>query len=96
MARAEKAWKDMEREDPERWAREDHREGKVARSIEQQTARLPSDVFLWTAVGSMAASLSLQIMGKGDKANFIGQWAPSLLILGLFNKMVKLPGSDGA
>jgi hypothetical protein len=41
-------------------------------------------------------ALALELMGKEEKANFVGQWAPSLLILGLYNKMVKLHGSDGA
>jgi hypothetical protein len=72
------------------------REGFIARSIEQQTAKLPSDVFLWAAVGSMAGSLILMIAGDHKKSTFIGQWAPSLLILGLYNKMVKLHGSDNA
>src|SRR5437868_3140852 len=31
--------------------RQDHSEGQVARAIEQQTAKLPSDTFLWAAVG---------------------------------------------
>jgi hypothetical protein len=30
-----------------------HAEGLVARSLEQQTAKLPSDLFLWAAVGSI-------------------------------------------
>ena len=33
----------------------DHSEGMVARAIEQQTARLPSDLFLWAAGGSIAS-----------------------------------------
>lgn len=74
----------------------EHREGKVARSIEQQTARIPSDAFLWSAVGSIGASLTLRLMGKGEAANFVGQWAPTFLILGMYNKLVKLHGSDGA
>ncbi len=73
-----------------------HREGKVARSIEQQTAKIPSDAFLWSALGSMGASLTLRIMGKAEAANFVGQWAPTLLVLGMYNKLVKLHGSDGA
>jgi hypothetical protein len=72
-----------------------HSEGTVARSIEQQTAKLPSDVFLWAAVGAMAASATLQLTGKRAIGNFIGQWAPTILILGLYNKLVKLQGSDG-
>jgi hypothetical protein len=72
----------------------EHREGVVARTIEQQTAKLPSDTFLWMAVGSIAASLTLKIVGKDHQALFVGQWAPTFLILGLYNKLVKLEGSD--
>lgn len=81
---------------PETHAKSDHREGTVARSIEQQTAKLPSDTFLWAALGSIGLSLALQVMGEEKKANFVGHWAPTLLILGLYNKIVKLQGSDGA
>ncbi len=73
---------------------EQHSEGRVARMIEQQTARLPSDVFLWAACGSIVGSLVLQLSGEEKKANFVGQWAPTLLILGLYNKIVKLEGSE--
>jgi len=34
-------------------------------------------------------------MGDDRKANFIGHWAPTFLLLGLYNKMVKLHGSEG-
>lgn len=80
---------------PETAPNPDHREGPVARSIEQQTAKLPSDLFLWAALGSIAASLYCQVKGKEKTANFIGHWAPTILILGLYNKLVKLEGSDG-
>ncbi|MDP9113927.1 MAG: hypothetical protein M3O20_09615 [Acidobacteriota bacterium] len=73
-----------------------HREGQVARNIEQQTTKIPSDAFLWSALGSMGVSLTLRLMGKGSAANFVGQWAPTFLILGMYNKMVKLHGSDPA
>ncbi len=72
----------------------EHREGAVAYSIEQQTAKLPSDTFLWLAGGSIAASLTLKIMGRERDAVFVGQWAPTFLILGLYNKIVKVMGSD--
>ena len=77
-------------------ARQDfeHAEGRVARTIEQQTAKLPSDVFLWMAMGSMAVSATLQMMGNKPVSLFVGQWAPTFLILGLYNKMVKQLGSD--
>ena len=72
-----------------------HREGPVARTIEQQTAKLPSDAFLWAALGSISASLVFLMMGQEKRANFVGQWAPTFLILGLYNKLVKLHGSEG-
>jgi hypothetical protein len=72
----------------------EHKEGPVAKAIEQQTAKLPSDLFLWAAVGSIAISLAFKLAGKDDKALFVGQWPPTFLLLGLYNKLVKLEGSD--
>jgi len=72
----------------------EHREGKVAKAIEEQTAKLPSDTFLWLAVGSMGGSLTLHLVGLKHKSLFIGQWAPSFLRLGNYNKPVKLEGHD--
>jgi hypothetical protein len=81
--------------DPQPGAREEHREGTVARSIEQQTAKLPSDWFLWAAFGSITGSLAFKLSGKDHEALFVGQWAPTFLILGRYNKLVKLHGSEG-
>ena len=72
----------------------EHSEGSIARSIEEQTAKLPSDTFLWAAIGSIGVSMVLQLSGKRDISNFVGQWAPTFLILGLYNKIVKVAGSD--
>jgi hypothetical protein len=72
-------------------------EGPVAKRLESATSRLPSDIWLWASVGSMVVSLGLQLSGnKKTKAvsNFVGQWAPTLLILGLYNKIVKVAGHD--
>lgn len=78
------------------FARKDytHSEGTVAKTIEEQTAKLPSDTFLWMAVGSMAISATMQMMGNKHVSLFIGQWAPTFLILGVYNKLVKQLGSD--
>ena len=48
-------------------------EGAVARSIEEQTSKLPSDTFLWAAVGATGFSLALQMSGKKDVSLFLGQ-----------------------
>jgi hypothetical protein len=72
----------------------EHREGAVARTIESQTAKLPSDTFLWASIVSMAASAALHVSGNKQASVFVGQWAPTLLILGIYNKLVKQLGSD--
>ncbi|HWE93130.1 MAG TPA: hypothetical protein VG269_04085 [Tepidisphaeraceae bacterium] len=72
----------------------EHTEGAVARTIEEQTAKLPSDTFLWLAGGSIVTSLVLKILRRDEASIFVGQWAPTFLILGLYNKLVKLLGSD--
>ena len=73
---------------------ETRKEGTVAKAIETQTSKLPSDLFLWSALGSMGISLALKIMGKKHEALFVGQWAAPFLILGLYNKLVKVEGHD--
>ncbi|WP_420150901.1 hypothetical protein [Spirosoma sp.] len=72
----------------------EHREGPVATAIEEQTAKLPSDIFLWASLGSMAVSLYLQATGERNRSLFVGQWAAPFLLLGLYNKLVKLEGHD--
>jgi hypothetical protein len=71
-----------------------HSEGPIARTIEQQTAKLPSDTFLWAAIGSIGASALLRIMGKKHASLFVGDWVSPLLLFGVYNKLVKLHGSD--
>lgn len=72
----------------------EHKEGPVATMIEKQTAKIPSDIYLWAAIGSILASVTFKIMGKDKNALFVGQWAPTFLILGNYNKMVKQEGHD--
>jgi hypothetical protein len=71
-----------------------HTEGPVATAIEQQTAKLPSDLFLWASLASMGVSLFLQTQGHKERSLFVGQWAAPFLLLGLYNKLVKLEGTD--
>ena len=73
-----------------------HSEGTVARRIEEQTAKLPSDTFLWAAVAAMGVSLVMQVSGKKHGSLFIGQWAAPFLLFGVYNKLVKVAGSDRA
>ena len=70
------------------------REDRVTKTIESGTGAIPSVVFLGLALGSMALSLALMSAGRREAANFVGQWAPTILIMGLYNKLVKQHGSD--
>jgi hypothetical protein len=74
----------------------EHREGPVARAIETQTAKLPSDTFLWAALASIGLSLGLRLTGRPHGALFVGHWVSTFLLLGIYNKLVKLHGSDRA
>ncbi len=69
-------------------------QGKKSDVIQQQTAKLPSDTFLYAAGGSIALSLTLKMMGRQKDALFVGQWAPTFLVLGLYSKLVKLFGAE--
>ena len=71
-------------------------EGRVAKAIEQQTAKLPSDLFLWAAGASILGSLALKMARRDRDAEFVGLWVPSFLLLGVYNKIVKVMGSDRA
>ncbi len=69
-------------------------EGPVARKIETQTSKIPSDVFLWSAAAALGTSFALQLMNKRERSMFVGQWVPTLLLLGVYNKIVKVAGHD--
>ena len=69
-------------------------EDQFTKSVEQYTAAIPSSAYLGIAVGAMALSLICQMTGRGKWGNFIAQWVPTWLILGLYNKLVKLEDHD--
>jgi hypothetical protein len=73
------------------------REDKVTKAIEKETSKIPSTIFLALAGGAIALSLGLALSKKEKKwANFTGLWAPTFLLLGIYNKIVKTHGSDKA
>jgi hypothetical protein len=69
-------------------------EDRVTGAIESQTSKIPSSAYLLAAFGCIAASASFKLAGKDDWALFVGQWAPTILIMGVYNKQVKQLGSD--
>jgi hypothetical protein len=76
--------------------RGDASEDRFTGAIEAQTAKIPSSAYLGLAIGSMAGSFVLKMLGKDDWALFVGQWAAPFLIMGNYNKMVKQHGSDAS
>jgi hypothetical protein len=69
-------------------------EDEFTKAIEKYTASIPSSAYLAVAVGAMGFSLVCQLMGRGKWGNFIAQWVPTWLIIGLYNKVVKQEGHD--
>jgi hypothetical protein len=76
--------------------KENQQEGKTAKVIESRTAQLPSDIFLWTAVGMMVVSASLHLAKQKHAGLFVGQWVAPFLLFGIYNKLVKQHGHDRA
>lgn len=51
--------------------------------------RTPSKVYIVGVAGSILASLGLMLAGRTMAAIFVGLWAPTVLNLALFNKLLK-------
>lgn len=71
-------------------------EGAATKKIEKVSSTVPSGAWLVLGGGAMLGSIVLKVMGRGEAANFVGQWVPTMLMLGLYNKIVKVMGSDRA
>ena len=69
-------------------------EDSFTKAIEDVTSQIPSSAYLGIAIGAMGLSLVCQATGRGKWGNFIAQWVPTWLIIGLYNKVVKLEGHD--
>ena len=69
-------------------------EGAFTSRIENLTAALPSSTWLALAGASIIGSIVLKAMDKDKAANFVGEWVPTFLLIGIYNKLVKLHGSS--
>jgi len=70
----------------------DVEEGRVAKAIESATSKIPSDLFLWTGLAGIAVAAVSFISGKKQAGQFVGLWVPTVLLLGVYNKIVKTSG----
>ena len=57
--------------------------------VARATGRIPADVFLIAAAGSIVGSLVLKMMGSHKNSDFVGHWAPTLVSLGLLSKLIE-------
>ncbi|HEX5060125.1 MAG TPA: hypothetical protein VFV99_12230 [Kofleriaceae bacterium] len=71
-------------------------EGAVTKAIEKLTAALPSTTWLLFAGASLIGAIAFRAARRNHASLFIGQWVPTFLILGLYNKLVKVEGSERA
>lgn len=69
-------------------------EGKVTVAVEKKTSKIPSMVYLSAGLGALALSACMMFRGRKSAALLVGQWAAPLLIMGLYNKIVKTEGYD--
>ena len=59
--------------------------------VEQQTKKIPNLVFLGLAGASLVGSAFLTFGRKKEIwGNFVGLWVPTIMLLGIYNKIVKL------
>lgn len=72
--------------------RAEHLEDMFTMLIEQQAAKIPSSIFLISGLGAMFASLAFELGGNTRVSRFVGLWPPVLLVMGLYNKLVKTYG----
>jgi hypothetical protein len=73
--------------------RAEHKEGSLTRVIEQQTAKIPSHFFLTGAMGAMALSAAFELKENARASRFVGSWVAPLLMMGIYNKLVKTFGT---
>lgn len=66
----------------------------VNRTAEAVASRVPSLLFSFAALASIGVSLFLQLRGKRQWSLFVGQWVPSFLLFGLYNKFSKTISAD--
>jgi hypothetical protein len=79
-----------------RVAKGEAQEDQITAAIEKCTAKVPSSIYLGLAIASMAVSLGFSVAKKSHAALFVGQWAAPFLLIGVYNKLVKLHGSDSS
>jgi hypothetical protein len=59
-------------------------------TLERTVQRIPADVWIVAALGSISLSLYLKLSDRRDDSRFIGDWAAPFLLLGVYTKLLKM------
>ncbi|HWU88244.1 MAG TPA: hypothetical protein VN253_13245 [Kofleriaceae bacterium] len=65
-------------------------EHKLEGKIERFATALPSATWIGLAGGAVLSALVLRVARKKSAAIFVGEWVPTLLMLGLYTKVAKV------
>ncbi len=71
-------------------------EKPVGEFIDDTTGKIPPVSFLALALGSIALSAGLAIFSERKQfASFVGLWAPTFMLFGIYNKLQQLERGGG-
>jgi hypothetical protein len=73
--------------------RPEHAEDSFTRVIEQQAAKVPSHLFLSAALLAMGITAAFELQGNQRASRFVSAWPAPLLLMGVYNKLVKSIGT---
>ena len=64
-----------------------------AQPVQQQyfrmTDSIPEEAWYWAAMASVLGSALLFLLHKREWSNFVGQWPPTFLLLGVFHRLLR-------
>jgi len=79
----------------ENLARKPHMELDMHQREREIAQKIPPHVFVGLALGSMVVSAAIAIFAKKrETANFVGLWAPSFLLIGIYDKLTRLEETE--
>lgn len=55
---------------------------------------IPASTYIYAMLGSILASATLYALGRRHSAIFVGEWAPTFVIVGLFYKLLRPSGRN--
>lgn len=63
---------------------------RIDAPLDEIGTKAPASTWLFIAAGSVLASMALYFSGKRQAALFVGLWAPTVLHMGTYNKLLRI------